>query len=921
MSRSPSRFGAPWLVWKFISASVGASITTAAIIFAVATGTTAVPRAVENVLTSSLHHDLNALPPSERDLVSREQGIVKTGPSQHPGDNTLPADYDSVWGRWDDALTRIRKELPPNIRKYTGPQSFNVMMPSSPSSPVDDKAPNPKSEVILGVDPRLADHVRIVTGHKPGPIAKDLPEPQTIPVLVSAEIARQMKWPLGQKRIIATNYIPPMTLQLTGTFDAKDPDDPYWQQTIGALDPSLRQEGDTVIRIGVAWVDPASWNRVQPVAFGAEVHSWFPLRTDRLRSADSVGFATAIRAFSRVSHTVIKGSTSDDYENAGDRSLITAVSFRSASTEAISQHTLTAATLLAMIAMVGSGPLGIMLAVVVLGAGLVRDRRSGSLNIAAARGASTGQIRAVLAAEGLAIGLPAAILGVVAGILIAPGPVGLTLILTAPVVGLIPAALLAGSPEVTGERHTRADLGSPSRLRRRWVLETLVVVGAIVAVLLLHQRGFTAGADSAGVDPLLAATPLLLTLAVCVVVLRLYPLWVAWLVSLMRRRRGAVGLIGAARALRDPAAGLAAILAVVAGLSIAVFSGVSLSTIENGIDDTARSQVGADALIRTDSLRPAQVDRIRRLPGIKAIAPVYDEFSTALAVGSNRSYVVALVVDGAELRAVQGDVPWAVSPPASFTGAGRGPIPVIASASLADRLADAPNATLDDHPVTLVGRQPEAGPFTDRGHWLMVDRSAAGILHSDASPRRLLVAVDGHTLSPSLRASIRSIAGNDAAIDTPGKTAEQLRSNTTIPGLEKALILATVGATALAAAALVMTLVRAGAARRRLFTVVRVLGLTRRQSRALIAWEVGPLAAVALILGILLGIALPYAVLAGVDLRLFTGGTEQPQISVNPLLTALIAAGVLAVVAIATALAIVLLRRVDQAEALRSMED
>jgi putative ABC transport system permease protein len=102
---------------------------------------------------------------------------------------------------------------------------------------------------------------------------------------------------------------------------------------------------------------------------------------------------------------------------------------------------------------------------------------------------------------------------------------------------------------------------------------------------------------------------------------------------------------------------------------------------------------------------------------------------------------------------------------------------------------------------------------------------------------------------------------------------------------------------------------------------LRALGLRRRAASALVAWEVGPVAVTALVVGTLLGCALPWLVLAGVDLRTFTHGTVAPAVTVDAGLLALVLGGFVVVVGAAIWVALVLGRRTGVAESLRSLED
>jgi putative ABC transport system permease protein len=99
------------------------------------------------------------------------------------------------------------------------------------------------------------------------------------------------------------------------------------------------------------------------------------------------------------------------------------------------------------------------------------------------------------------------------------------------------------------------------------------------------------------------------------------------------------------------------------------------------------------------------------------------------------------------------------------------------------------------------------------------------------------------------------------------------------------------------------------------------MGLTRAQSRGIAAWELAPAAIVAVVMGAVLGVVLTLVVLAGVDLRAFTGGIAQPPVSVDPLLLAAITGGFVLVVTGAAVTAAAAIRRINIAATLRTSEE
>ncbi len=160
--------------------------------------------------------------------------------------------------------------------------------------------------------------------------------------------------------------------------------------------------------------------------------------------------------------------------------------------------------------------------------------------------------------------------------LLLPGPTGWGELVLPAALALLPAVLFA----VFASPHSfRAARREPLRAgRRRWLIEAIVGGLAALSLFLLFRRGLVASSEAVGIDPLLAATRLLLSLAVCLLVLRVLPLPLRGLASWMRAWRGAIGLLGTARAVREPALGFTAALALVVGISVAVFSAVLATT-------------------------------------------------------------------------------------------------------------------------------------------------------------------------------------------------------------------------------------------------------------------------------------------------------------------------------------------------------
>ena len=186
-----------------------------------------------------------------------------------------------------------------------------------------------------------------------------------------------------------------------------------------------------------------------------------------------------------------------------------------------------------VIAMVIAGPIGVAAAVLILGCRLIMERRRSSLRLLSARGSSTGQLRGMLGLEGVFVGLVPASVGRRPSSTrqrccsarrrrrrVRPG--------TAHGSG---SARHPRGPRAAGRRAPDACRPGAPGITPRLIVEGVVVALAGVAVALLFLRGY-----GAGVDPLQAATPLLLSLVACLVTLRVYPVPLAAVVS--RRARG-----------------------------------------------------------------------------------------------------------------------------------------------------------------------------------------------------------------------------------------------------------------------------------------------------------------------------------------------------------------------------------------------
>jgi len=917
----------PWLLWRQFAAGIRTSLVMLILVFLAATLGTGTPRALDALFTAAIQHQAASLTTSQRDLVSAEIGIPHPGPSARHAE--FPPEIDAVWGRLDDEVRALHASMPEPLKGSVGAAQYTLIADPAPATPTDPSLGKPLTEISLGFDPRMSERIRFVTGAAPAPATADRAAGTPVDIALSSASAQRMDWAVGDIRYLAPRFLPTLPIRLSGIFEAKDTDDPYWQHTLSTLRPTVLDKGlGLPVVIGVAYADPASWPELSSLMPLSRVNLWFPFVTASLDASTAPALAAEMRGFSSTAHPLAGGAEAGQpaWQLGGQRTSepIAALSFNSRLPASLDTAFAANSATSTVLAMIGAGPLGVILVVIALGARLVLNRRRQSLVIASARGATAAQLRWALGLEGLALGLPAAAGGALLGILLTAGtagPVEVADLIPAVLIGLIPAALFGSWANGEGALRRRSDVELRPSGRFRWIAESAVVILAAVSVTVLFQRGPSSSAAT-GIDPVLVATPLLLALAACVVVLRLYPLPLARLSRRMHRWRGLSSFLGAARAFRDPAAGLAPILAVVVGVSITVFSGAMLSTIQGGIETTARAAVGSDLQVTAPAITSRQLKAVRAIPGVAGAAPVYAELWSTITVDGGQENASILVVDSREMAAVQSGVPGAIDFPRSLARTGGAKIPILVSKELARSIGPNSSLLVAYQPAKLVGTSASTIPLSIRSKWVIVDRAnAKDLVDATAPPSLFLASLDRDADAAAVTARIQTILGPGSEVRTPEGETARLNANPSVSGLQLALLAAILIAGILCAIALAMTLALGAAARDRTLAILRALGLSARQARALLGWEIGPVTIASIAVGSLLGFCLPLVVLAGVDLRPFTGGLEQPAMTLDPRLLALILGGFLLVLAVVTAITLAVARRIGAAGAIRTAEE
>jgi putative ABC transport system permease protein len=214
----------------------------------------------------------------------------------------------------------------------------------------------------------------------------------------------------------------------------------------------------------------------------------------------------------------------------------------------------------------------IALATVVVTGRQLLTRRGPQLRLQRARGAGVGTLMLLRGAAAAVVVTGAGLLGWWVGSVCAPEGTSGRDEPTLAVAVAATAVLLPPVQTWLSVREPRRPADTPSTAGRRIVAEATVLLLAVAAVAALRARGASGGPQ--GPDPQLTATPVLVSVAVVVVLLRVYPMVLRGLARGTRRGPGLVAFVGL-RSAADaaPTTGLA-LYVLVLTLGTAVFGDV-----------------------------------------------------------------------------------------------------------------------------------------------------------------------------------------------------------------------------------------------------------------------------------------------------------------------------------------------------------
>ena len=812
-----------------------------------------------------------------------------------------------------------------------------------------DDPPHFTTLVTLHQQPGYQDLVDLAVGRWPqraAPAPDPKPDaPPVIEVALSTATAQTTGMQVGRQytaavdpndgmlRLLNLGSDGRVAIDVTGLFTVRDPADPAWFDDHGIADAPIGGTADAPIAYAKAIYATDAYPDV--LALDLPMRYQWNLFVDPARlDASDLGALTSDLQRLESSFPTIAGN------RAGGTLLRTGL------LPLINQYRTKRVTTEAAVTLAAVGPLAVAAGAVALLGILVVRRRRPALRLARGRGASGGQLLLAQAWEGLLITVPAA----VAGLLLADAIVGgrpNRLSTIGAVLVALAATLILTLASVPIVRRARRDLEreDPPAIRlspRRLVFEVLIVGISLTAAWLLRERGLSDVQPSettvrAGFDPFLAASPLLVGLAVALVIIRLYPIPVrviGWLTAL---RRDLVPVLGLRSIGRHPAAGYLPLLILTLTMAIGTLSAVLEASLVRSQVDVSWQDVGADYRIQagTASALDPRLD-VASIPGVQATADGLVVTDAALSTAPGRRATILVEgVDPVGYDAVLADSPVARSLTTAFgqwptdadAGTTKAPIPAILSnqlptgaqdVSIGDVVAILMQGKLLNFEV--VGRTADFPGVSPGRAFAIVPFRSITAASGDAPPGPSVVFARGDA---SVAGAIQAATARSADAVVVSRHAEfaTLHDTPLVAAMSGGFLLAVVVAAAYAALAVVTVAALEAQRRSREIAFLRTLGLTDRQVSQLTVIEQGAPVIIALVAGVALGLGLAWLVEPGLDLSAFSGTAVAVGLELDWPRIVVIALGIVAVVAAAVAGSSWMARRLDVGHALRIGED
>lgn len=877
----------------------------------------AAPRLFDRLSDEGLRYAIARGTPAQRDI-ELATFANRTGSSDLSGIEALQA--------------RLRERFPAGVDRLIGEQRYLV---DSVRLHLD-APPNYDTFITLHLRDGFDANVEWVAGRPPAPLSRlDAGAPPTYEVGIAEATAAETKLAVGMT--VATKIDPadpllrfvfprptdPVEIRVAGIFRPLDPGSPFWSGDAGAIGPVIGGTADRPIVYALGIIAPEAYADLSALGLPLGVRYRYlidPARLDASQLDPVVADLKKLRATIPGSDAAVRTGLADILERY--------VRERSAAGATIS------------VAVVG--PLGVAVGAIGLVAILVIRRRRQNLVLSRGRGASSGQLLAAQLVEGVLLTLPASLLAFAVAVAVIPSRPNRLSILAAGVVAAATTFVLLAATWPIARRPRRllereevsADRISP----RRMVFEVLVVALALAGTWLLRQRGLS-GAAGGGLDPFLAASPILVGIAVALLTIRLYPLPVRALGWLAARGRGLVPPLALREIGRHPTAAYLPLLVLTLTVAVGTFASAVSTTIERGQVVASWQDVGADYRIWVPAggALSSNID-LSTTEGVTGVAAALDPGTTSIyALDGTPGSTRFVAFDARAYRSVLVSSPFADAVPDALlaeppSGAGVGteerPVPVLASSPRPSGIqAVAEGGTFDlvlssKRVRAVVVASADAFPGVPTGQPFVVAPRAwivAAVGEGIARPTALLVGG-----GPQARAAIETTVHRQSASAVVTSRHTQYASMHDAPlvaGVVAGFGASLVAALAYAMLAVVATVILDAQRRAREIGFLRTLGVTDRQVAALTLVEHGVPVVVALAVGTVLGIVVAWLLEPGLGLDAFIGPDATVRLGVSWPAVAGVAVVVVVVVFAGVLGSAWLARRLDLGRVLRIGEE
>jgi putative ABC transport system permease protein len=430
----------------------------------------------------------------------------------------------------------------------------------------------------------------------------------------------------------------------------------------------------------------------------------------------------------------------------------------------------------------------------------------------------------------------------------------------------------------------RDDLVRRRRSSRGRVLELLLVALGAAAVVEVRLQGV--GATQQGSNLLGTIAPILLAALATAVAVRCYPLLLGPAARAAERRGGPASFLGLAGAARSALPLAVPAFVVTLTLTLVALGGLMQQAIGSGRVASSWQALGADAVVTLPYAAPTAT-AARAVAAIDAVPGVTHATAVATQASTSANETVILV-DPASYAAVSADSPWPLGTSLPATGSGSGPVPILVGQNVQEPVGALVTIRPDYAPsiqAKVVGRLTQApvtaGVAASGSGLVIVPSWGVAANAADWPPNEILVSGDRIDESAMNAALHRTLP----AKSTVAYRADLLTGYVHAPLAQLAefgYLCGLLIAGAFGVCGILISLSLAAPSRRRRLTLLRTLGLTPRQARAIALAETVPLAVVTVIGGLLAAAALPAVFGDSLNLSVFTGQPGATALAFEP---------------------------------------